>query len=404
MPTGILSKYPLRPGAHPLTAGLRNLFEYHGAKSTHTRKVVSEPLLLGMGGGLGFGFGHLEIPGQDRALILLGFDHSWRRGPELGVRAVERIGGKATLHETTGDKMADKHLRRALDDGRQPIAWVDQAQLPYRHMPRYQDGCFPWQVTVLALDDEADVALVDDVAERPVVLLQEELAAARSRVRGFKHRLLVAEAPSRVRPEPDDVRAAIGDCLETLRDRSGARSVHRIEALADLVVDRDEEFGWARLHRQGRGLYSVLRSLYEGVVHQGTDGHGLRQQYAAFLDEAAKLLGVSALRSVAARYRDLAEQWRELADAALPEAAIPLANTRILLDRKYELIRTKGSDATVEVNQVSEDIEVLARQQNEHLALSDPEVGDLLDDLRDRLLALYEGERDAAETLASLEL
>ncbi len=49
----ILAAYNVIGGIHPETASVKNILAYHGVIAPHTGKPFSEPMLLGIGGGLG---------------------------------------------------------------------------------------------------------------------------------------------------------------------------------------------------------------------------------------------------------------------------------------------------------------------------------------------------------------
>jgi hypothetical protein len=86
-------------------------------------------------------------------------------------------------------------------------------------------------------------------------------------------------------------------------------------------------------------LFDACLSVYENLEPSGWDGGHLRGLYAAFLDEAAALLGTPALTGAAAAYREAADRWHEVAEVALPGDTEPFAEARGLADRLQAAVK-----------------------------------------------------------------
>ncbi len=76
--------------------------------------------------------------------------------------------------------------------------------------------------------------------------------------------------------------------------------------------------GWPQVFQEQPSLYPVLRTVYEFIKLNSSDGFALRKIYADFLQEAAGILSNYALNAVAGQYLQLANHWSNLADNALP--------------------------------------------------------------------------------------
>jgi hypothetical protein len=72
-----------------------------------------------------------------------------------------------------------------------------------------------------------------------------------------------------------------------------------------------------------------MLDLYESI-ELGTGGGLMRPLYAAFLEEAAALLGKKELARVAALYRELGREWTAFAEFLLPAA---FAETKVAMGR-----------------------------------------------------------------------
>jgi len=80
-------------------------------------------------------------------------------------------------------------------------------------------------------------------------------------------------------------------------------------------------------------LFDACLSVYENLEPSGWNGGHLRGLYAAFLDEAAVLVGTPALGGAAVAYREAAARWHGVAEIALPVDTEPFAEARRLTDR-----------------------------------------------------------------------
>lgn len=105
----------------------------------------------------------------------------------------------------------------------------------------------------------------------------------------------------------------------------------------------------------------------------------MRPLYAAFLDEAAALLGRKELGALAERYRELGRRWTAFADFVLPAEFGDLKKAM----RQYAAGDLKQKDRIGKAELKWDDARILAH----------------LDEASGRLAELYEGERAAAEEL-----
>ena len=104
------------------------------------------------------------------------------------------------------------------------------------------------------------------------------------------------------------------------------------------MTDRKNKKGWPVVFKERIGLYSTLRSIYEGIELDGTAGGALRSLYADFLEEAAPVVRTPRLAGVADCYRAAAIAWTDLARAALPEDIPALDDARRLMAGRYDAL------------------------------------------------------------------
>lgn len=380
-------------GCHNVTAALSNVLAAKGVKSPHDDKPFSEHMLLGIGGGLGAGYILWEFKQHESATIVLGFRNRWNYNVDFLTNLCNRIGINPTIHETSGKKTAADYLQTVLDSGEPCLAWVDKAHLPYQHLPEALKGYNSHTVGIHGQKDGQIV--VDDLAAGPFMVLPEDFAAARGRIPSDKNRLMLVDTPSRI-----DLKAAVSagiqDCLEHLGRDSESFSLPVYKKWAKLITDRRNKKGWHVVFKERKGLYSTLRSIYEGIEHDSTEGYALREMYADFLEDASKILDNPALMRAAAQYHHAARAWDNLAEAALPDGVAALKQTKDLMTRRYEQYWHRDLDG---VRETSADLEIMQANYDPAFPMNDEQVDSLFNNLQDKLMLVYDAEVEALETL-----
>jgi hypothetical protein len=138
--------------------------------------------------------------------------------------------------------------------------------------------------------------------------------------------------------------------------------------------------------RPGPNLWRGLCAIYDFIEHYGSDGGLCRPLFADFLAEAAAALENPALAALGERYTQLGRDWSALADAALPDEVPALREAKELHIRKAELAHAGGS--VEEIRTIWERLQELEQQNRKPFPLSEADYAAL----RDRIMALYEGE------------
>jgi hypothetical protein len=387
-------------GQHTETAALRNVLARAGAIAPHTGQPWSEPMLLGLGGGLGGGYIVLEYAGAPTALVVA-FQNMWQYPHEFLGAALARVGATFDTLLTGSPKVAERHLRQALGAGQPAVAWVIRGELPHRQVAPAFEQFFLHQVTVWAID--GDDAFVDDLAPALWRVPLEELARARAAIRSDKHRLLIVTGTS----GPVDLEAAvvesIRDCWRALlHPPSGNFGLAALAKWRDLVANRRDAKGWPRLFQPLPRLWQGLATTHATIEALGTGGSALRGMYAEFLAEAGAALGRNDLVRVSAAYAEVAAKWTALANAALPDDVAVLARGRELLTERQRLWRTEGPRAAEQILAIAEQIRELERRIEAAFPLDEAAALALLDGLRERLAEIHQAELAAAAMLREI--
>ncbi len=393
-----LSNYNAFQGLHWETGSVRNYLEAVGVVAPHTGRPYSEALLLGISGGVTMGYFSFAYAGYDPHVVIL-----TRNTFDPLDTLLARLGIEQTVRQTPNPAKGVANLLDVLDDGLPAIVWADMYSLPYNALPQDAGMWGMMPVVVFGYDAAGDVVAIADRARVPLTVTTAELAAARSRVKETRQRILTLDLPD---PEklPAAVLAGIWDCLKLYTEAppKGARTNFGLTAFehwAKLLVTPKQRMSWTKEFPRGSKLLAGLTSTFNHIALFGKDGNAERLSYAAFLDEAATILQRPALRAVAEQFRSSGRAWDALAAALLPDAVASLGATRALMARRHQRFLAAGNAALPEIQEI--DAQLAADKQifGADFPLDDAGVVALCRDLHDRVLAIRDGEAAAVAAL-----
>jgi hypothetical protein len=383
---------------HWETGALRNVLAHQGVTNPHTNEPFTEAMLLGIGGGISVLYFVFEYEGHPPHLYL------GTRNPEDVIGAVgERLGLPVNVQETTSAKKAAANLTSALAAGRPAIVWANVYDLPYTALPGIGfPGMFP--IVVYGYDEATGLAHIADRARVPLTVTTRELDTARGAQGSTKHRLITLGAPEGLDRLPAAVEAGIRSAMTIFTEgwTKGPKSNFGLAALrkwAALVADPGDKKGWPHVFPPGPHLYDALVMTYEAIEGMGSGGAAARPLYADFLDEAADVLGKPDLGVASAKFRASGARWIALAQALLPEEVAPLRETRELLRRRHDLFITQGMASLDERRAISERLATIKTDMATEFPLSAGEVTTFYEELRARILAVYEVEAAAVQAV-----
>lgn len=318
------SPEPTLRARHDQTTVLAHLLADLGITDPRTDAPFTEAWLLGLGGGISAQVNVFDYAGSDPTLYVgTRCNPQYAYDPAFVTRALEGLGLTVTLRETGGAKTAARHLTEALVEG-PVLAWVGREAL---HDEPEPGGALPWVVLVRDVHD--DHVAIEDARRGALEVPIDRFAAARSRIKKAKHRLItVSGTPS---PDPKAaVPAALRRCVDDLAGRhvlaAGFERSFGLQAVDRWAtqVTAGGAKGWRRQFAPGRRLVAGCRDAYRWI-ESVTGGGGFRPLYAAFLDEAGH-------PELAAHYRTLAEAWTGIARRLVDDNVPLLAELRRSLD------------------------------------------------------------------------
>jgi hypothetical protein len=397
-PTG----YRLRGGLHPDTATLANVLANQGVVSGLTGEPMTEATILGIGGGLGAGYILWEFKRRGAPVLTLGFRNRWQYPSAWTARTLDRLGIEPDLNETGGANGAREALDARLDAGVPVIALVDPQAVGTWGRPEAlsgQDGLF---VVVFGRDTDGSY-LVDDRGRNPFRVSPAVMAAARGRIGSFKHRIVgLRTTPGPIPAERlrAAMRAGLDDQVDHLRSPSDSFSLPAWRKWGRLMTDQRNVKAWPRVFADGHGLFGALLSLLESVDGQvGPSGGHLRELYAASLDEAAAALDNPALGDAARAWRGVADRWEELADAAVPPDLDGAAEAVEAVETLHEAAMA-GEQGRSGVGEAAETAWAIRNRYADAFPLPPDRTAAILEDLGDRLGAIYQAEVAALDVTA----
>lgn len=394
----ILPDYTQFDGRYWDTGVIRNALDYQGAIAPHTGEPYSEALLLGISGGVTFGYFTFHYQGYDPQVNLL-----TRNTFEPMETILERLAIPRELLQTSSADKARQQLIDTIENGQAPIVWADMYQLPYNALDYDEYNWASMPVIVYGYDAQNGVAHIADRAYLGLTVPTDALDSARARVKKDKHRLMVLEHPDESRLA-DAVRQGITDCIALMTEKPprGSAKSFGLKALnhwADMLEKSTKE-SWSQAYPTGRPLLSVLMSAYTFLTPAfGKTMQAERDTYADFLDEASVILNNSALENVALRYRLAGKAWDGLICSLLPEDVPMLKQARFLIDYKTELLLEKGSAETNKMLDLEHQMQTLKKDAESNFEMTDAEISDLRDEIRRHVLTVHDAEQEAVNAL-----
>lgn len=398
MPT--IADYNQFEGTHWETGSIRNFMAARGFTAPHTGKPYSEAFLLGISGGITVGYFNFAYEGVDPQCNIL-----TRNTFDPLDKLLSRLGVVQTVQQTRKPERAAAILADVLADGIPAIVWPDMWSLPYNGLEHDAGmwGAFP--IIVYGYEPERDVVNIADRARVPLTVTTAELENARSRIKKDRYRLLTLDAP-----HPDKLAAAVrsGICdtiqLMTEKPPKGSPNNFGLKALrfwALNLIRPNQRLSWEKRFPVGIPMFAGLTSAYEFAFLFGKDVRqdAERNQYAAFLDEAAHLLDKPALHDAAGLYHAGAAEWAALPALLLADDVAPFAATRELMLRRHRLFLEQGGASLAERMTITARLAAIRAEMAHNFPLSHAAVVTYRERLAVQIERIHDAEAAAVHAL-----
>ena len=298
------------------TGSIRNALDYQGVIAPHTGKPYDEAMLLGISGGIAFGYFTFHYKGYDPQVNLL-----TRNTFDPMQRIFERLGIEVKMLRTASVERMRKNLVKTLESGNAPIARPDMYLLPYNCLGYDEANWGTMPLVVFGYDEGGD-AMISDRSTKPLSAPTEDFDKAMSRVKKDRHGLMLLGEPDNERL-PEAIRAGLRDTVSLMLEKppKGAARNFGIKALQHWqdMLSGSGKGSWKREYGSGRAAMAAHTSAYRFLSPCfGKTWKADRDLYADFLRQAADVLGEGQLRDVAARYDTAAKAWEQVIHDLLP--------------------------------------------------------------------------------------
>ncbi len=389
----VLTDYNAFDGRHWETGSVHNYYRHGGIVAPHTDESPSEALLMGISGGIVFGYFSFAYSGYDPILALL-----TRNTFDPLETLFSRLGVVKKVQQTANADKGRANLLSALEDGSPAIVWADMWSLPYNGLV-YDEGMWGMMpLVVYGLDEEAYIADRSAVGLR---VSAENFQAARSRIKKDKHRMMLLEAPDWTML-PIAVTAGIHDTIKLFTEKppKGSANNFGLNAYKQWVKLLTKSAGrqsWDKVFPSGIELFAGLTGIFERTTTFGQARCGAdRHTFADFLAEASIILQEAALRDVSQLFRESADAWCAMNQIALPDELEILAETRRLLLERQRLFIEKGNASIERRTEISTRLKVL----HEAFELSSAEISQLKNQIAVQVMVIHDIEQRAIAALS----
>ncbi len=386
------------PGIHPPTAALTKILRFKQVVNPITDEPYSEALLLGIGGGLDAGYILFQFKHLPAPMLLLGFRNQWNNTKAFLENLTDRLYLNVNFQEYEDANTAQEALQETIKEEKLAIVWVDKAYLPYHELPESLKGYINHQVAVYARDGRLWRLYLDDLSTQPIEIREKFFTAARANLSQNNFLMMVFKSGGNITGQElrEAIIEGIRDCATRLTDPMKTIGISNLETWAEKLTDRYDRLGWPNVFKNQKGLFPVLKTVYESIKLDGTGGFALRKIYSDFLQESSRLLSNPALNAVAGQYLQLSNHWSSLAENALP-SKIPLFDrVKSLLNKKYEAYREYDLQS---YKKSLNDLQALEAKIIADFPLESYEVNQLFERLSSQVKLIAELEMSAAHRL-----
>jgi hypothetical protein len=394
----ILKDYKSFDGIHYETGSVHNLLAYQGIKMPHTKEAPSEALLLGLCGGLTFGYFSFAYKGFDPHVALL------TRNTFKPLESLfDRLGVVRLVKQTTDARKAEKNLLAALDQGRPALVWADQFSVPYSTYDGFLGKGMYMVIPMVVYGVENGIVHIADQSIVPLRVPEKEFTRSRGRVKKEKFRMMTLDVPS-FDKLAQNVEAALHASIKSfftapIKGYASNFGFAGFQRWADILTNDRDKQSWNRIFPAGRPMFAGLTSSFERIELFGTGGAASRPMFGNFLDEASLILKRPALREVAKQFRSLAPAWNSLCVALLPDEIAPFKEARQLLVQKRDAFYNKGAASTAEIKKIHARLEKIRVAMKTKFPLTKDAELEFKENLRVHILRVYDLEHKTVTAL-----
>lgn len=310
------------PGFHNDTNAAKQLL--HSCIRPEHSSLLTEEMLLGIGGGIGYGYFTFYYEKEDFTNFHLGTRAGWEDSAEF-ISGIFRSLGITLEQKQTKNKDAALGLIARQAELNKP------AIIPL-HNGIFENGSmqvngYPTYCIVYNIQRDAGTAMLASRYSDGIPISIEQLMEGRSRIATAK---LVNQAlylPASFNDHSleitiDTIIAAFKQGIERclMHAHSTRMANFGITALDkwEKRLGAGDKQSWIRLFEAPKHWSNALYATARHIVHN-TDGSAFRSAYAAFLNQAGTLIDEPLLSECGEQFQVTGMLWRQLAAIALPD-------------------------------------------------------------------------------------
>ncbi|MCP4218022.1 MAG: BtrH N-terminal domain-containing protein [bacterium] len=384
----VIENFDTLGGNHCQTTALLHLLHHRGME-------ISEDMLLGLGGGIGFIYWYMK---QMNAPFT-----GTRNGKvdEFILNITRRLGAEASIYQTSSKTKAYGKVKDILRAGDPAYIFVDMAYLPYLALP--EEAHFGGHtVALFGIDETTDTAYIADCGKFPFKVPIENLNLAMgSKFPPFAAKNKILELTLPETPGMESIKKGVEDsitdcCNHMLNPPIKNLGLEGIKKWAKMVDKWPAQFN-------GMNLLECLFNVFIYLEIGGTGGRAFRPMYARFLREAARLVEKPDLENVADMLDVSAAAWGTIAESALPDSWPTLKRIKELTLEKGRAFGNEDTTSLDRLLELNKESSVAMQKAAEELeAARGKKLDELLKNLKQNILACHEKEEQAMRVLRTV--
>ena len=250
-----------------------------------------------------------------------------------------------------------------------------------------------------------DRYLLSDRSKVAVSMSAYEMSLARSQIKSLVNKSTVISLPETDINLEKAVKEGLLICIEKMLNPPNPVTNFGINGLrkwADLINNATDKKGWPQVFTPGPFLYKGLKRAFYCIEILGTGGSASRELYADFIEEAGDILHKNKLKEIVFQYRDNARQWKDVANALLPDSVPLLKETKELAYQKENIFLEKGETGLSEMNKIVQRELEIGEIMEKDFPLNKDSSLELLENIKEPLLKLYIAEKENMKALKKI--
>ncbi|WP_163098999.1 BtrH N-terminal domain-containing protein [Peribacillus alkalitolerans] len=321
----------LKPGFHDETNALKNLIHFH--TKPEISSLLSEEMILGIGGGIGYGYFTFYYEKEDFSSFFLGTRANWESHVDFVTDVLANLGVNVQSKQTKSKKLALDQLVEHIEKGNPPVIAIHTGVFEDHNI--VQAG-YPVYTIVNEIDKVKGTATVVHRFSEPVQVQLEDLIEGRYNLATSKlinQAVLIKEPAEFLAIDEERIILAAKKGIElTIKHANNPRMSNFGITALDKWIERltmKGKQGWMKLFSKPHQFIDALYYSFKYIVFN-TDGSAFRKAYSTFLKFVGEKLENHLLLEASDAFEESSILWGKLANASLPNEVEAFGNIKEL--------------------------------------------------------------------------